>query len=316
MMNEPPNKWANSDAKHKLTKMINDKASKIHTTMTFDELYRTKDFCVYKRDNFRRNANRLYEQITGRKKTWPDAKANTTRKTSKAATTTLGVKKSEKKKKVEAWKSSLAKAFLLKLLTDEDAPIKGMKPREVYDSHEVFQQYKYERFRANMKSLVEKVQTENDWAKIDENDLVHDRKLKPRANVTSRGYPFWHTHKAKKLLAEDVKSGKYKALPSLNLLHFKLNFNISIYTGKANKMKPKELWNTKKEYKDFPLDVFRDHIHQEKRFQREGPYWQLKRNKKGMRKHEAHVKELKRGWLGVHNKDKLLVDAMKDLYIK
>jgi hypothetical protein len=75
-------------------------------------------------------------------------------------------------------------------------------------------------------------------------------------------------------------------------------------------MKPKELWNTKKEYKDFPLDVFRNHIHQEKRFQHEGPYWQLKRNKKGLRKHGAHVKELKRGWLGVHDKEKLLVDMM------
>lgn len=85
--------------------------------------------------------------------------------------------------------------------------------------------------------------------------------------------------------------------------------------GKAYKMKPKELWSTKKEYKDFPLDVFRNHIHQEKRFQREGPYWQLKRNKKGLRRHEAHVKELKRGWLGLHNKDKLLVDMMKDLHI-
>jgi hypothetical protein len=109
--------------------------------------------------------------------------------------------------------------------------------------------------------------------------------------MLQRSQRFWHTHKAKKLLAEDVKSGK------------------------AYKMKPKELWSTKKEYKDFPLDVFRNHIHQEKRFQREGPYWQLKRNKKGLRRHEAHVKELKRGWLGLHNKDKLLVDMMKDLHI-
>jgi hypothetical protein len=80
-------------------------------------------------------------------------------------------------------------------------------------------------------------------------------------------------------------------------------------------LKPKELWKTKREYKEFPLDVFRNHIHQEKRFQREGPYWQLKRNKKGMRKHEADVKELKRGWLGRHDNDKLLVAMMKDLEI-
>lgn len=196
---------------------------------------------------------------------------------------------------------------------DEDEPIKGMKPREVYESHEVFQQYKYERFKANMKSLIEKVQSEKEWAAIDDNDLSHDRKIKPRANVTGRGYPFWHTHKAKKLLAKDVKSGKFICINQLfSIAEFEL---ILIWIGKAYEMKPKELWNTKKEYTDFPLDVFRNHIHQEKRFQREGPYWQLKRNKKGMRKHEAHAKELKRGWLGQHNKDKLLVDMMKDLNV-
>lgn len=204
MASEPP-KWATSDAKSKLAKMIEDKESKIHTTMTFDELYQMEDFRAYKRDNFRRNTNRLYEQITNRKKTWPDAKANTIRKETKSKTTTT----KKPKKKVEPWKTSLAKAFLLKLLTDEDEPIKGMKAREVYDSHEVFQQYKYERFKANMKSLVEKVHLENEWAAIEERDFWHDRELKPRADVTSWGYPFWHTHKAKKLLAEDVKSGKY-----------------------------------------------------------------------------------------------------------
>jgi hypothetical protein len=164
-----------------------------------------------------------------------------------------------------------------------------------------------------MKSLIEKVQSEKEWAAIDDNDLAHDRKIKPRANVTGRGYPFWYTHKAKKLLAKDVKSGKFICINQLfSIAEFEL---ILIWIGKAYEMKPKELWNTKKEYKDFPLDVFRNHIHQEKRFQREGPYWQLKRNKKGMRKHEAHAKELKRGWLGQHNKDKLLVDMMKDLNV-
>lgn len=148
--------WATSNAKRKLAEMIDNKSSKIHTTMTFDELYRMESFRVYKRDNFRRNVNRLYEQMTGRKKTWPDKKANTTR--TQATTSDVKESKKKKQKKVEPWKTSIAKAFLLKLLTDEDEPIKGMKPREVYDSHEVFQQYKYERFKANMKSLAEKVQ--------------------------------------------------------------------------------------------------------------------------------------------------------------
>lgn len=205
MSTKPPN-WATSDAKRKLTCMINDKASKIHSTMTFGELYLMKEFHVYKRDNFRRNANRLYEQITGRKKSWPNSKAIATFE--KAKPTASVESKTEKKKKVEPWKTSLAKAFLLKLLTDKDEPLKGMQPRAVYDSHEIFRQYKYDRFKANMKSLMEKVEWEKEQAKMDDEDLAHDMKLKPRNKATSRGYPFWHIHKAKRLLAADVKSGK------------------------------------------------------------------------------------------------------------
>lgn len=200
-MSKPP-EWKNSDAKRELAMMINDKTSNIHSTMTFDELYQSNDkFRVYKRDNFRRNANRLYEKITGRKKTWPAAK-----KERKSAV--VNVKSTKvKAKKVQPWKTSLAKAFLMKLLTDDDGPIKGMSPREVYESHEVFQQYKYERFKDNMQRLVAKAQLEKEWAKIEEKDLAQDLEVKPRSQVTTRGYPFWHTHKAKKLLAADVKSG-------------------------------------------------------------------------------------------------------------
>jgi predicted RNase H-like nuclease (RuvC/YqgF family) len=78
-------------------------------------------------------------------------------------------------------------------------------------------------------------------------------------------------------------------------------------------MKPKELWKSRDQYLEFPLDVFRDHIHQEKRKQREAPYWVVKRNKKGMRKHKEHVKQLKREWQECHHKEGLLVDMMNDL---
>jgi hypothetical protein len=85
-------------------------------------------------------------------------------------------------------------------------------------------------------------------------------------------------------------------------------------TGKANSMKPKELWKTRKEYKEFPLYVFRNHVHQEKRAQRETPYWIVKRNKKGLRKHNEHVKDLKRAWLDTNGKgDELMISMMNDL---
>jgi hypothetical protein len=95
--------------------MINDGSSKIHTTMTFNELYKMEAFHVFKRENFRQNTGRLYEQITGNKKVWPKAKESKSK--SKAEANTTRAPKNTKKK-VKPWKNSLAKAFLLKLLTD------------------------------------------------------------------------------------------------------------------------------------------------------------------------------------------------------
>ena len=96
--------------------MIKDEKSKIHTTMTFDELYRMDAFRIYKRDNFRKNASRLYENLTGKKKVWPKAKnpSSITGKANVQTSTKTHPKKKKKKKKVEPWKTSLAKAFLLK----------------------------------------------------------------------------------------------------------------------------------------------------------------------------------------------------------
>lgn len=301
----PPN-WSTSDAKLQLTKMINDGSSKIHTTMTFDELYKMEAFRVFKRENFRRNTGRLYEQITGNKKVWPKAKESK----SKEANATRAPKNT--KKKVEPWKNSLAKAFLLKLLTDSSKPINGMTSREVYDSHAVFQDYPFDRFKDNLKSLKDQVKNDNMWAEIEMVQIQQDMKQTKNKKVTIRGYPFWHKHKAKGLLTADVKSGKLLIIILVCVGNLDTNFKYK--TGKADTMKPKELWNTRKEYKEFPLDVFRNHVHQEKRAQRESPYWIVKRNNKGLKKHNAHVKELRKEWYESRGKgDQLLTEMMNDL---
>jgi hypothetical protein len=141
--------------------MIKDGSSKIHTTMTFDELYQMDAFLIHNRDNFRRNIGRLYEQITGKKKVWPKGRVSKSSKSDGKATKKASNPKSTKKKKTEPWKNSLAKAFLVKLLTDSSEPIKGMTSREVYDSHPVFQDYSFERFKDNMKSLQDRVKNDN-----------------------------------------------------------------------------------------------------------------------------------------------------------
>ena len=51
-------------------------------------------------------------------------------------------------------------------------------------------------------------------------------------------------------------------------------------------MKPHQLWESRSEYQEFPLKVFRKHIYQERTKQLAVPYWQYKRNKNATEKYE------------------------------
>jgi hypothetical protein len=64
-----------------------------------------------------------------------------------------------------------------------------------------------------MKSLADRVAKDDELARIEMIEIRADMKLVKRSKLTIRGYPFWHTHKAKELLSADVKSGE------LNLYH-------------------------------------------------------------------------------------------------
>jgi hypothetical protein len=46
-----------------------------------------------------------------------------------------------KKKKVEPWKNNIAKAFLRKLLLDSEITLEGLDPKQIHNSHPVFEQY-------------------------------------------------------------------------------------------------------------------------------------------------------------------------------
>ena len=94
----------------------------------------------------------------------------------------------------------------------------------------------------------------------------------PREETTERGYPFWDTHEARVLLANDVRKGT------------------------SDKMFPKELWESRDEYLCFPLEVFRDHNYQERRKQREEPGWVLKRNNRSKKNREKEVAAMRDEW--------------------
>ena len=83
----------------------------------------------------------------------------------------------------------------------------------------------------------------------------------PRSALNKRGYPHWDRHKANELLVADVANWKNK------------------------EMKPKELQQTRDEYKPFPLKVFGERVHAEVRKQKADAFWTHKRNKKNLKKH-------------------------------
>lgn len=98
------------------------------------------------------------------------------------------------------------------------------------------------------------------------------------STMTKQGYPHWHTHAAKQLLADDVQFGRMCA------------------------MKPSKFHTTRDEYKEFPLEVFRRHIYQEQRKQRELPLKIAKRNKHGLKKYEQEAEAEASKWRAEHQR--------------
>jgi hypothetical protein len=167
-----------------------------------------------------------------------------------------------KSKSETPWRDSQAKCLLVEGLTAGTIPLTShdMPPKEVYNLHDEFKQFKYANFRTNLNNLRKDFIDRRKRSAFDEAALKNDRQLVQRGTQTHRGYPFWPETEASKLLEIDLKEGKHR------------------------QMKPAALYTTRPEYQVFPLDVFRDHVHQELRSQRERPYWL---HKKEQRKKQA-----------------------------
>ena len=66
----------------------------------------------------------------------------------------------------------------------------------------------------------------------------------------------WHGSDAEAFLKQDVKEGRHLT------------------------SRPKELFTTRTEYKEFEYQNFRKHVHQEARSAKEAPYWMRQKEKK------------------------------------
>ena len=197
------------------------------------------------------------------------------------------------KSKVEKWYTSVnnvskAYALLFSLLMNDvsSTALARMSVVEIWQSDELFQQYELEKFKEYYKNMV--IRTDKRKQSIrDEYKAYQDDMLKlPRCNKTTRGYPFWETHKASELLEKDEESGR------------------------AEELKPMALWKSRKEYQDFPIDVFRKHIYQLRSKRLAAPFWQYKRNMIARMKYEEVERSMKE-W---HNKRCVeLVDKLEGL---
>jgi hypothetical protein len=176
------------------------------------------------------------------------------------------------KPKGEKWKNSKAKALLIRLLLDSTSDIHNKSPEEVWESSEWFQKFPMHRFVGNLMNIKETLEVKGKVVKEDILLIEAELAALKLSNMTKRGYPHWHTHAAKKLLADDVMLEQNKA------------------------MKPKDFRVTRQEYKEFPLDVFRSHIYQEQRKQRELPLKIAKRNRIAQKKYEQEVEAEAARW--------------------
>lgn len=200
--------------------------------------------------------------------------------TASPSTSNCNANQTRKGKPVE-WKTSLPKAYLLRSLMDDKSPFHSMSADAIYNSWHGFRDYPISNFKTNLKNLREAVIQRQKIIKEDERIFQLEKNLFPRKERTTTGCLYWDTHPANALLHEDVKCGL------------------------ASSLKPIKLRATKNEYQDFSVGLFCGHVQQEKRAQREKPYWIPKRNKDALAKYNEEVEVLKSEFDTRHFNDEL-----------
>ena len=142
---------------------------------------------------------------------------------------------------VEPWAKSEAEPILCEAIIAGDI-LKEWDAEFVQQLHEKFQDYKLSNFKTNLKSLREAIAKDYEHVSTDSDAFWHDeallKELRTMNPLPPPPYPLWNTHRAKKLLEEAIDNKEHE------------------------KKSPKALWQSKPEYKEFPLDVFRNHIYQ------------------------------------------------------
>jgi hypothetical protein len=157
-----------------------------------------------------------------------------------------------------SWKDSRAKRKLAKDILSGKIPPEW-KPKQVFATRpELYKEYE-KNFGDRLRRLRKTLKTQQERADEDDAAVQHDLALFPRSAADARGYPRWDGSAAQRFLRQDMKEGRHV-------------------------LKAKALQETRQEYKVYPLKVFNDHIHQEKRALLGTSYWLFR--KKGKAKED------------------------------
>jgi hypothetical protein len=269
-----PTSWQYSQAKKDLTKELEDPTSAFRN-MSINQIHKSNPkYSCYHYPNFYNNVSRLAKKLDV---TLPKSKKGGKRNDSEANKKvsrgdTNDTRNDADNKRKNGWKASTAKSVLFELLLDENSYIHRQTNDHVYESHPCFQEFDPKYFKKHLKTLRKLAKETLKLIAKEEEDYQQDLLRFPRTSMTSGGYPHWDTHQSSVLLHDDVKSGL------------------------ASTLKPAELRARRIEYQDFPPNVFRGHIYQEKRHQKEGDYWIPKRNKEAQKKRDDEVQKMKGDW--------------------
>ena len=169
------------------------------------------------------------------------------------------MKASNMSRKAVQWQHSWPRAILVLDLEEEVLPIdtSAEDAWEIYRTFAEFANIPFDVFQAKLPDLQAETQQKFIISFIEEQALVHDRNLHPRAMHNHRGEPVFDlVADAKRLLREDVKNGVH------------------------NSMTPSQMQRTRPEYHQFEAVIFKFRIYQEIRRQKFVHYLQLKRDAK------------------------------------
>ena len=146
------------------------------------------------------------------------------------------------------WRDSDAQKLLRQLLATGMIPESGMKPKDIWDnicsSRPEFAGFHFKKFPSRLRSARQQAFKKGQRAVNENAAFEHDRLLFPPPTHNQRGEPRWHGSQAESLLKHDVAEKRHET------------------------MAPQLLHKTRIEYMDYPLDVFRKHIHQEVRLRK------------------------------------------------